>query len=107
MYSAAPAVPVRRLLAEQLVDAVHDQGPIRQAGQRVMHGLESKLVGSLVHKLPRVSPSGAQYVNQGAQQHRQPDPTGQERKPTAGAECAVAGNGFRSSRPTIHYEDSS
>ena len=64
----APAIP-----GQELVDAVHDQSPVRQPRQGVMERLELKLVIAFVDEDPPVRLADAERVAQDAQQQAQRD----------------------------------
>ena len=49
---------------QQLLDAIHDQRPVRQAGQRVVQRLVTQLLSALGHQPQRPRPSGAQHQHQ-------------------------------------------
>ena len=74
--SVAPVGAVAPAAAEQLLDAVHDQRPVRQTGQRIVQRLMSQLVGLFVDESKRPHPTGCQDEHQCRQQQAQPD-TGQ------------------------------
>ena len=56
MNSAAPVVPLATVAGEQLLDAVDDQRPVRQPGQRVVQRLVTQLPGPLTDQLQRPRP---------------------------------------------------
>ena len=76
--NAAPVVPWRRFRANKLLDPVHDQRPVRQAGQRVVQRLMAQLARSLVHQAQRPRPARAQHEEQRAQKDAQDHPGDQQ-----------------------------
>ena len=59
-----PCRPVALAAGEELLDAVHDQRPVRQVGQRVVQRLMAQLVGAFGDKAERPGPPRAQHQHQ-------------------------------------------
>ena len=64
MNNAAPMRAVAAVAGEQLLDAVHDQRPVRQPGQRVVQRLMAQLAGPLTDQPQRACPTSAQHQNE-------------------------------------------
>ena len=65
--------PAAAVAGQELVDAVHDQGAVRQPRQRVMEGLELQLVIPLVDKDPPVRLADTERIGHDAEQQAQSD----------------------------------
>ena len=65
---AVAAVP-----GEQLLDAIHDQRPVRQAGQRVVQRLVAQLARALADQPQRPCSTGAEHQHERSEEDAQRD----------------------------------
>ena len=63
---------------QELLHAVHDQGPVRQAGQRVVHRLMTQFVGLLTHDAQCPCAPGARHEHQRPAEQAQGDSCDQQ-----------------------------
>ena len=68
---------------QELLDAVHDQRPVRQVGQRVVQRLMAQLLGALGDQPQRPRPSGAQHQHQSRDEDAQRDSRQQQHERAA------------------------
>ena len=71
---------------QELLNAVHDQGPVRQAGQRVVHRLMTQFVGLLTHDAQCPCAPGAHHEHQRSAEQAQGDSCDQQCKRVATCE---------------------
>ncbi len=70
--------PVALAAGEELLDAVHDQRPVRQVGQRVVQRLMAQLVGAFGDQAQRPRPPGAQHQHQRRDENAERDACDEE-----------------------------
>ena len=61
---------VSAIAGQELLDAVHDQRPVRQTREWVVQRLVAQLVGLLTHESKRPSPTGPEDEHEQAEQAR-------------------------------------
>ncbi len=75
-----PDGAVASVAGEQLFDAIHDQRPVRQLGQRIVESLMAQLVGSLADQPQSQRPAGAEHQYQSGQHQARGDARHQDQE---------------------------
>ena len=77
-----PDGAVASVASEQLFDAIHDQRPVRQLGQRVVQRLMTQFVGALADQPQSQRPAGAEHQYQSGQHDARGDAGHQDQERT-------------------------